>query len=76
MKPSYKMKDRILNSIESLVDQNTYINNLFFNSYQNGLTPDEIGKSYELSLEHFERKQKGQYYTPKAIVEYIPSFAK
>jgi type I restriction-modification system DNA methylase subunit len=67
------MKDSILSSIESLTDRNTDFNSLFFNSYQSGLTPDEMGRNFELSLERLERKQKGQYYTPKDIVEYIIS---
>lgn len=49
------------------------VKEMFAEHVANGVSHDIIGASFEKSLEYFERKNTGQYYTPKGIVEYILS---
>lgn len=57
-----------------LIDsKNDSAKELFAEHIINGVSHDVIGASFEKSLEYFERKNLGQYYTPKEIVEYILS---
>lgn len=49
------------------------LKDLFVDSVKNGHTHESIGHLFEKSLEKFERKDMGQYYTPKTIVEYMIS---
>ncbi|MCB4792783.1 MAG: N-6 DNA methylase [Elusimicrobia bacterium] len=53
--------------------KNGSVKEMFAEHVANGLPHDIVGASFEKSLEYFERKNTGQYYTPKEIVEYILS---
>ena len=59
--------------VESLIGQDIDIKTLFFESLKNGYSPEQIGSFFEQSLIEKERKNKGQYYTSKSIVEYMLS---
>lgn len=60
--------------VDALVDsRNKYVKDLFLNSLAQGHSHDSIGYLYEKTLEKFEKKNIGQYYTPKPIVEYMIS---
>lgn len=50
---------------------NNDLKKILINSLSNGHSTEALGKHFELSLEQFERKNKGQYYTPRKIVEFI-----
>ena len=64
---------RIQNNVTSLVGADNRIRKLVFDSFNNGQDPEHIGSFFENSLLEEERKDHGQYYTPKSIVEYIIS---
>lgn len=64
---------RIERQIESLIGQDVNIKDLFVESFKNGNSPEQIGSFFEKSLINKERKNRGQYYTPKSIVEYMLS---
>ncbi len=49
------------------------VEKLFIESFKKGHSPELMGEFFERSLAQIERKDKGQYYTPKAIVEYMLS---
>lgn len=69
-------ESKMLNKVEfeNLVDiHNEKIKSLFMESFKNDKPPELIGKFFERSLAQLERKDKGQYYTPKVIVEYMIS---
>jgi len=69
-----KMIDKIQTKFDNLIGTyNSNIKKLFLDFVKRGYTPESIGEYFERSLEEFERKNKGQYYTPKVIVEYIIS---
>lgn len=46
---------------------------LIINFLANGHSAELLGKNFELSLDRFDRKNKGQFYTPKKIVEFVLS---
>lgn len=50
---------------------NNDLKKILINSLSNGHSTETLGKHFELSLERFERKNKGQFYTPRKIVEFI-----
>jgi type I restriction-modification system DNA methylase subunit len=50
---------------------NNDLKKILINSLNNGHSTEALGKHFELSLERFERKNKGQFYTPRKIVEFI-----
>lgn len=52
---------------------NGILKKTFLNFLQKGYSHESIGTFFENSLEKLERKNKGQFYTPKTIVEYIIS---
>lgn len=54
-------------------NKNDNIKNIFIDSFKNGNSTEIIGKYFEHSLGKFDRKNKGQYYTPRVIAEYIIS---
>jgi tRNA1(Val) A37 N6-methylase TrmN6 len=62
---------RIQNDVSSLVGADNRIKKLVFDSFSNGHEPEHIGSFFENSLLEEERKDRGQYYTPKSIVEYM-----
>lgn len=62
---------RIQNDVSSLVGADNRIKKLVFDSFSNGHEPEHIGSFFEDSLLEEERKDRGQYYTPKSIVEYM-----
>ena len=64
---------QIERQIESLTGQDINLKNLFLESFKNGHSPEQIGSLFEQSLIEKERKNRGQYYTPKSIVEYMLS---
>ena len=39
---------------------------------QNKTQPEDLGTYYESILEHEFRREKGIYYTPQYIVDYMP----
>ena len=47
------------------------IRKILKNIPQDDIQVDNIGKYFESSLEHVERKKKGQYYTSSSIVQYM-----
>ena len=47
------------------------ITTMLKNIPQENIQVDNIGKYFESSLEHVERKKKGQYYTSSSIVQYM-----
>jgi tRNA1(Val) A37 N6-methylase TrmN6 len=49
------------------------MNNVIMDVFNSGGAIENIGNYFEQSLERVERKGRGQYYTPKPIVEYIIS---
>ncbi|MBN1870387.1 MAG: N-6 DNA methylase [Candidatus Omnitrophica bacterium] len=64
----------VLVEADSLIDvRNRYIKNFFIDSLRKGYSYESMIDHFEHSLEKFERKDMGQYYTPKTIVEYIIS---
>jgi len=69
---------RILNSVlieaDNLIDlRSRRVKDFFIDSVKKGHSSESIVNLFEHSLEKFERKDTGQYYTPKTIVEYIIS---
>jgi len=62
---------RIQNNVSSLIGTDNRIRKLVFDSFTNGHDPEHIGSFFENSLLEEERKGRGQYYTPKSIVEYM-----
>lgn len=64
----------VLAEADNLIDvRNRYVKDLFIDSLRKGHSYESIIDNFERSLEKFERKDMGQYYTPKTIVEYIIS---
>ena len=64
----------VLIETNNLIDvRNRRIKNFFIDSVKQGHSSESIVDLFERSLEKFERKDMGQYYTPKTIVEYIIS---
>ena len=60
--------------LDSLIGiNNRPIKQFFINSLNNGYSHELMGHLFEKSLEKFDRKDKGQFYTPKSIVEYMIS---
>jgi len=49
------------------------IGNFILYSLERDIDIEKIGNIFEKSLEQLERKNKGQYYTPREIVDYIVS---
>lgn len=47
------------------------ITKMLKNISEKDIRVDNIGKHFESSLDHVERKKKGQYYTSSSIVQYI-----
>lgn len=43
-------------------------------SIEKGINVEKLGELFEKSLEQLERKDKGQFYTPRELVDYIISF--
>ena len=72
--PDTKILNRIDKKFDKLVDShNCNIKTFFVNSYKKGYSPEFMGQYFESSLEYSERKEGGQFYTPKTIVEYMIS---
>ncbi|MFH1371955.1 MAG: N-6 DNA methylase [Planctomycetota bacterium] len=60
--------------IDTLINaRKSHVKKFFINSLRDGHTNDSIGYLFEKTLEKFDRKDMGQYYTPKQIVEYMIS---
>ncbi len=69
-----KMLEEAHTKLDGLVDaHNGHVKELFIDSVRNNHSHDSMGQLFEKSLEKFERKDMGQYYTPKLIVEYMIS---
>jgi methylase of polypeptide subunit release factors len=69
-----KMLEEAHTKLDGLVDaHNGHVKELFIDSVRNNHSHDSMGQLFEKSLEKFERKDMGQYYTPKSIVEYMIS---
>jgi len=66
-----------LSQIANIVNGH-YPGNSIFNvlneTIKNVVGVQEIGSLYEISLERVERKNKGQFYTPREIADYIVSY--
>jgi len=60
--------------LNSLVDaHNGHVKEAFINYFNCGHSHESICSLFEQSLQKFDRKDLGQYYTPKTIVEYMLS---
>lgn len=71
--------DMRLKNIEKAIklaisDEN--ISQFILNALDKGINLEDIGTLFEKSLEQLERKNKGQFYTPKEIVNYMVSYLK
>ncbi len=69
-----KLLNKIQREFNYLVGaKNDNIKNIFIDFFKNASSTEIIGKHFEHSLEKIDRKNRGQYYTPSVIAEYIIS---
>ena len=68
-----KEKIQDVEKIIKLAISNEKVGYFILESLKKGVNIEEIGSLFEKSLEQLERKNKGQYYTPKEIVDYMVS---
>ena len=78
-KDNLKKKDVGLVFNNSIISELLRISNERFSKYvvhsiEKGISVEKLGELFEKSLEQLERKDKGQFYTPREIVDYIISF--
>jgi type I restriction-modification system DNA methylase subunit len=66
-------QSQFFRDIKGLVGNNDGIKKIVIESLKKGHTPDSLGICFEKTIKEKERKNHGQYYTPKVIVEYILS---
>jgi len=68
-----KKKIQDIEKIIKLVIRDKKIRYFIFDFLKKGIPLEKIGNIFEKSLEQLERKNKGQYYTPREIVDYMVS---
>lgn len=69
-----KTLDDVHVHLNNLVDaHNGHVKEAFINYFNCGHSHESICNLFEQSLQKFDRKDLGQYYTPKTIVEYMLS---
>jgi len=72
------MSLKVLNDKKIISDkkikQAINVEHFVFDLFRKGVNIEEIGNIFENSLGRFERKHKGQYYTPKEIVDYMLTY--
>jgi len=66
-------QSQIFRDIKGLVGNDDRIKKIVIESLQKGHTPDSLGIYFEKTIKEKERKNHGQYYTPRLIVKYILS---
>jgi len=70
------MKLKNIKDIIKLAISDEHISKFILNALDKGINLEDIGTLFEKSLEQLERKNKGQFYTPKEIVDYMVSYLK
>jgi methylase of polypeptide subunit release factors len=68
-----KIKIQDLEKIVKPAISDEKVGYLILNSLNQGIDIEKVGNIFEKSLEQLERKNKGQYYTPREIVDYMLS---
>jgi len=69
-----QLKD--MKNVIKLAVSDENIGKFILNTLNTGIDIEQLGSLFEKSLEQLERKNKGQFYTPKEIVHYMVSSLK
>lgn len=64
-------KPQIFQNMKGLAGNDDRLKRIVIDSLEKGYTPDSLGVYFEKTIIEKERKNSGQYYTPRSIVEYI-----
>ncbi len=72
MNTNLQLKD--LKNLIKLAISDDNITKFILDALNRGINIEELGTLFEKSLEQLERKSRGQFYTPKEVVDYIVDY--